>query len=424
MILKNYDRFGEKVYIIKMKNGMQVHILPKEEPYYTTYVELSVPYGALDLNYTYDQKLYTSPYGTAHFLEHKVFAMPEGDAFQMFSALGVDANAMTSYNQTSYLFVATDKVMPALSHLMRMLDTPFFTLENIESEKNIIAEELKMYLDDPNVEMQNHLMEMMYHEHPIRYDIGGTLTSIMDINLETLNHIYAHFYQTNNRLITIAGKVDVKVIHAFFKQYDQEHPVKLQKPKTVYPKEPKRLKEKYVVEEKEIGLNKVMLGVKLPVTKLNKRDQIKRELSLSVALNMLLGPSSEMYATLLEKKYINQSFNVSSTFEKHAEYIMIYAETKKVYALKKIMIDFLTQEALNALTQEAYDRYKKVFLGQFIYALNNLETKAYLYGKYYHMGSSLFEVVDMLTEMSYQDVIDSLKLIEKKYIAALIYKKA
>ena len=115
---------------------------------------------------------------------------------------------------------------------------------------------------------------------------------------------------------------------------------------------------------------------------------------------------------------------MSSTFEKHAEYIMIYAETKKVYALKKIMIDFLTKEALNALTQEAYDRYKKVFLGQFIYALNNLETKAYLYGKYYHMGSSLFEVVDMLTEMSYQDVIDSLKLIEKKYIAALIYKKA
>jgi len=281
-----------------------------------------------------------------------------------------------------------------------------------------------MYLDDPNVVMQNKLMEMMYHEHPIRYDIGGTLSSITDINLETLSNVYTHFYQPNNRLITIAGKVDIKALQFFFRAYDLEHPVKVEKPKTVYPKEFKRLKEKHCVEVKEIGLSKLMLGVKLPLGKLNKRNQIKRELALSVALNMLLGPSSEMYATLLEKKYINQSFNVSSTFEKNAEFIMLYAESKKVHILKKVLTDFLTKDAIEALTKEAYDRYKKVFLGQFIYALNNLETKAYLYGKYYHMGSSLFEVVDMLTEMSYQDVIDSLKLIQKKYISTLIYKKA
>ena len=73
MIKKFYERFNESVYIIKLKNGMQVHILPKEEPYFTTYVELSVPFGALDLNYKDKEEMVSTPYGTAHFLEHKIY---------------------------------------------------------------------------------------------------------------------------------------------------------------------------------------------------------------------------------------------------------------------------------------------------------------------------------------------------------------
>ncbi|MDX9691629.1 MAG: pitrilysin family protein [Acholeplasmataceae bacterium] len=424
MITKKYDHFGETVHILKLKNGMQVHILPKEEPYYTTYVELSLPYGAMDLTYLYENIPYQTQYGTAHFLEHKIFAMPEGDAFQMFTSLGVDANAMTSYNQTSYLFVATNKVMEALTHLFNMIDTPYFTDENIESEKSIIAEELKMYLDDPNVVMQNQMMEMMYHAHPLRYDIGGTLDSIKDIDKKTLDHVYAHYYAPNQRLVTIAGKVDLKAIKAFFKAYDLSHPTKAIKPKTLLPKEPKRLVSKHIVETKDINLNKLMIGIKLPLLKSNSKDQIKHELALSLGLNMLLGSSSRMYESLLDKKYINASFYVNTTFEKKAEYMMIYAESKKVYALKKMLVDYLTQEAVNDLDEKSFIRYKKVYLGQFVFALNSIETKAYLYGKYYHMGSSLFDVVDVLQTISYEDVIHALKRIEKKYTATLIYKKA
>ena len=424
MMTKHYDRFGEKIHILRLKNGMQVHILPKEDPYYTTYVELSIPYGALDLTYAMDNQMYQTPYGTAHFLEHKIFAMPDGDAFQTFSALGVDANAMTSYNQTSYLFIATNHVFEGLTHLLNMLDTPYFTDENVTSEKSIIAEELKMYLDDPNVVMQNQIMEMMYHYHPIRYDIGGTLTSIQDVNKETLMHIYNHFYQPSNRLLTIAGKVDVKALHRFFKAYDIAHPLKKEKAKSIIPNEPKSLYQKHRVEIKDIQLNKLMIGIKLTPLNHKKKDAIKHELALSLGLNMLLGSSSSMYEWLLEKKYINASFYVNTTFEKKAEYMMIYAESKKVYALKKALITFLTQESFDDLSEESFTRFKKVYLGQFVFALNSLETKAYLYGKYYHMGASLFDVVDILQSVTHEDVKVALSRIKKKQIATLIYKKA
>jgi predicted Zn-dependent peptidase len=424
MIKKTFDRFNESLYIIKLKNGMQIHIIPKEDPYFTTYVEASFPFGALDLTYKTEDGLTDTPYGTAHFLEHKIFAMPDGDAFSHFSALGVDANAMTSYSQTSYLFVATQNMMLALEYLLEMIDIPFFTDENVNQEKRIIAEELKMYLDDPNVVMHNQLIEMMYHLHPLKYDIGGTLESIMDVTPEILKDVYEKFYNPSNRLITIAGKVDLKKLRKFFKNYDLKHPEKYKKFKTVYPKEPKRLVQKLTIETKEVGIDKLMLGIKLSPKKSSQRDQVKKEMAVSMLLNILLGPSSQMYAKLLEDKLINQSFYINTTFEKQAENIVLFAETKKVQKLKRVLINLLTVDAVDLLTPEAFERYKKVYLGQLIFALNNLETKAYLYGKYYHMGSSLFDVVDLLKEIVYEDILLELSSIQKKYIAVLIHKKA
>ena len=107
-----------------------------------------------------------------------------------------------------------------------------------------------MYLDDPNVVMNNTLMENMYFNHPIRYDIGGTLDSIMDITSETLNHVYDSFYHPSNRLVVIAGKVDLKAIQAYFQAYDLKYPLKHEKPKTIYPRELKRIRVKQVLETK------------------------------------------------------------------------------------------------------------------------------------------------------------------------------
>jgi len=424
MIKKVYSRFNETVYIIKLKNGMQIHILPKEEPYYTTYVEVSIPYGALDLEYKVGNEIKKTPYGTAHFLEHKIFAMPDGDAFQEFSRLGVDANAMTSYNQTSYLFTATGHVMPALTHLFDMLDTPYFTEENIEQEKLIIAEELKMYLDDPNTVMQNKIMENMYHKHPLRYDIGGTLDSIMEINKEILLDVYNNFYNPSHRLVTIAGKVDLKDLEKFFKDYDLKYPIQYKKPKTIYPKEPKRLLVRHEVEIKNIGIDKFIIGLKLKPIKQSANLQIKREMAYTMMLNILLGSSSPMFEQLLSQKLINQSFFVHTNFEKDAENILIFAESKKMNKLKKVLIQFLTQDAKTYLNEDSFERYKKVYLGQIIYALNNLENKAYLYGKYFHMNSSLFDVVDILKEINYNDILATISAIESKSISSLLYKKA
>jgi predicted Zn-dependent peptidase len=424
MVNKNYERFNEKVHIIKLKNGMQVHIMPKSEPYYSTYVEVSMPYGALNLNYTFNEQIFESPQGSAHFLEHKIFAMPDGDAFKKFSMLGVDANAMTAYQQTSYLFQATHHVIEALSHLFDMLDTPFFTEENVNQEKLIIAEEIKMYLDDPHSEMQNKLLENLYHHHPIQFDIGGTIESIETITPQVLTELYKAFYNPSNRLVVIAGKVDLKTLKTFFKNYDLEHPTKYPKPKTIYPKEPKKVKVKQEIIKKDIGMDRMMLGFKLIPNRFGKKEQVKHELSMTMLLNMLLGASSETYANLLQSGLINHSFYVQTYFEKLAESIIIYAESKKIKTLKTMLVQLMTQDAQALINQKAFIRYKKTYLGQFVFALNNIESKAYLYGKYFHMGLSLFDVVDIVKDIEFADIEFALSRIKKRYLATVIFKKA
>lgn len=83
---------------------MLVKILPRPA-YHKVYSNLRVEYGSLDNNFWLsDKKPKKFPAGIAHFLEHKMFDQPTGDAFEQFSHLGADANAFTTYTNTNYLF--------------------------------------------------------------------------------------------------------------------------------------------------------------------------------------------------------------------------------------------------------------------------------------------------------------------------------
>ncbi len=99
-------------------------------------------------------------------------------------------------------------------------------------------------------------------------------------------------------------------------------------------------------------------------------------------------------------------------------------KAKKINKLKNILINYLTKDAYNDLNEEDFIRYKRVYLGQFIFALNHLETKTYLYGKYMHLKSSLFDVIDMMNEVTYDEMLIALKRIQKRKMSILIYKKA
>src|SRR5574344_308930 len=170
VLLKGLDK---KCYTETLKNGLNIILIPYEDKknYFMTY---ATRYGSEINTFTPNnsKKNITVPNGIAHFLEHKMFEQEDGiDPFTFFSESGTGANASTSFDSTQYICYGTKEFEKNLEFLLTYVNEPYFTDENVEKEKGIIQEEIKMYEDIPECMLENKLREGIYHIHPHRIDI-------------------------------------------------------------------------------------------------------------------------------------------------------------------------------------------------------------------------------------------------------------
>ena len=209
--LEHCARLGERCERVTHASGLTVLLVPKQMT--LTYAQLVVGFGARDNTFDIEGKTYRVPDGVAHFLEHKMFANPDGtDANEQFSALGADANAWTDYDRTAYLFSTAESPMPALRVLLDMVMTPCFTKENVAKEKGIIQEEILMGEDDPWQTLYEQAMRATYSHHALRRRICGTVSSIARITPAILERCYRAFYRPSNMCLVICGNVTMTEI--------------------------------------------------------------------------------------------------------------------------------------------------------------------------------------------------------------------
>ena len=176
----------EKLYIEKLENGLTIMIIPKKD-IQKKYVIWGTKYGSNESTFIVpgESEPIEVPKGVAHFLEHKMFEQENGNnSLDVLTSLGVNANAYTTNDHTAYLFEGIDNFYEALDELMDYVQHPYFTDENVEKEKGIIGQEIMMYDDYPEWRVYLNALEAMYHNHPIKLDITGTI--------ETISHI-THF---------------------------------------------------------------------------------------------------------------------------------------------------------------------------------------------------------------------------------------
>jgi len=162
-----------------LPSGLTVIVRPMPG-YSSTHVIFATRFGSIDRDFRLDGKEVHLPAGVAHFLEHKMFEDQDGDAFAKYAKTGANANAFTSFDRTCYLFTATQQLDESLDVLLGMVTHPYFTEQTIAKEQGIIGQEIKMYDDSPDWRLITGLFECLYHEHPIRSDIAGTVESIAD----------------------------------------------------------------------------------------------------------------------------------------------------------------------------------------------------------------------------------------------------
>lgn len=346
-------------YTETLSNGLDVIFVPfeKKSNYYISY---ATRFGSEITSFTPagEKKSIKVPDGIAHFLEHKMFEQESGeDPFAYFSKSGTGANASTSYDNTQYICYGTKNFIDNLRYLIQYVNAPYYTDENVEKEKGIIAEELKMYADLPDVQLETKLRENVYHVHPRRVDIGGTVDEIYEITKEDLYLCYNNFYSPNNMFILVVGKFPMEEAMSVIHQ-ELDTRENLEKAEIATIKEKKSVRKKEDSFVGNIQVPKIAVGLKVPIADLGEYEDLELDLYLTMFTTMLFGSSSLFRERARNEKLLNNFYSDWDNTEQYKTYMILSSTNHPESLVQEIKKELSNHE----LDEAMFDRMKKVWI--------------------------------------------------------------
>lgn len=346
-------------YTETLSNGLDVIFVPfeKKSNYYISY---ATRFGSEITSFTPagEKKSIKVPDGIAHFLEHKMFEQESGeDPFAYFSKSGTGANASTSYDNTQYICYGTKNFIDNLCYLIQYVNAPYYTDENVEKEKGIIAEELKMYADLPDVQLETKLRENVYHVHPRRVDIGGTVDEIYKITKEDLYLCYNNFYSPNNMFILVVGKFPMEEAMSVIHQ-ELDTRENLEKAEIATIKEKKSVRKKEDSFVGNIQVPKIAVGLKVPIADLGEYEDLELDLYLTMFTTMLFGSSSLFRERARNEKLLNNFYSDWDNTEQYKTYMILSSTNHPESLVQEIKKELSNHE----LDEAMFERMKKVWI--------------------------------------------------------------
>ncbi len=398
---------GEEYYYMKHPSGLGIYIHPKKG-YSSNYAILGTNFGSINNKFRFGgEEAFTEvPDGIAHYLEHKLFESPEGDAFSLFAKTGASANAYTSFEKTAFLFSCTDNFEESLNILLDFVSSPYFTPENVEKERGIIGQEIKMYEDSPEWKMLMNLLGALYQNHPVNKDIAGSIDSIAKITPEMLYECYNAFYNLHNMTLCIVGDLDPdRIFTVVDKKLKYSKPLNLER---YFPDEPHKIAKNYVSQSFDIQSSMFSLGFKENVSA-SKRATIEESVCTDIILSYFSSPSSEMYNQLLGSGLINTA-SFSSEYLDGPGYgaVTFSGESTDPEQAAAIIREHIKKSCKEGLEKDTFERAKKAVYGQSLSAFNNVPAIANLTLEFDFSGREIFEYMNVLQEVTLEKVNECL----------------
>ena len=300
-----------------LPSGLTVIVRPMPG-YSSTHVIFATKFGSIDRDFRLDGKEVHLPAGVAHFLEHKMFEDQDGDAFAKYAKTGANANAFTSFDRTCYLFTATQQLDESLDVLLGMVTHPYFTEQTIAKEQGIIGQEIKMYDDSPDWRLITGLFECLYHEHPIRSDIAGTVESIAKISPEMLYDSCRAFYAPGNMVLAAAGNTTMEQILAACARHGLMEPRSAETVQRLWKPEPMTL---------AAGCKTLTMPVSKPCFGLGFKEEplpagdLRTEALYDLILSCIVGGMSPLYRRLYDGSLVDREIFTLCKNEKYGQLI-------------------------------------------------------------------------------------------------------
>ena len=395
-IIEN-NKVKEKLYVEKLENGLTIMVLPRKNVR-KKYIICGPRFGSIDNKFIIPGKKEETvlPDGVAHFLEHKMFEQKSGiNSLDTLTAIGVNANAYTTNDHTAYLYEATDNFYDALDEYMDYIQNPYYTDENVEKEKGIIAQEIKMYEDYPEWQVYLNALKCMYKELPIRLDIAGTVESISHITKEMLYDCYNNFYTPSNMAMAICGDFEPeKILEEIKKRVTIKENKEL--PKRIYPKEQEEVNEKEMIVQMELSNPTFGIGFKDKV----EDNMVKKHIAIEIILNTLFGKSSKLYKELTDDNTLLGTLDLEYEYSREYAFVLITGQSRKPKKVYERINKEIENAIKNGLNSEDFERNKKKIYGDYITEYNSVEDTARMFLADYFKGVNSFEYLEEYTNVT------------------------
>jgi len=389
-----------KVKEKKLQNGLTVLFYPYKREDVVT-VKLCVKVGS-----AYEKE---SEAGITHLIEHMIFKGTETkkpeDIVGVIEALGGYMNAFTSYDYTCY-YVAGPSIVAekALDILSDVVFHPYFDPLELEREKEVVIEEMKMRLDNPFVVLFENLMKASYKKYPYRRPIIGYENTVKSFKREDLLNFLNHFYTPKNMILIVVGNLEENKLFSLINKYFSSLPKRKLK-KVIFPKEP------YTEEPSLIWIERPVkegyFAFTLPGASFRDEDAPYLDL-LSEILGG--GESSRLYKRLKRDLNLVKTISTSSYTPYGPGLFEIYgtADPQNFKEIIKETLLELEKIKLSGVSSEELNKAKTQILSDFVFSSETSEGLSSTLGSF------------QLVRGSYKDILWYQKKIETATIEDLI----
>lgn len=342
--------------------------------------------------------------GISHFIEHMLFKGTESRTSQqiaeVFDSIGGHVNAFTSKEYTCYYAKVLDEHLEVgLDVLSDMFFHSTFDQEELNRERNVVVEEIKMYEDTPDDQIHDLISNAAFGNHPLGYSILGTEEVLHTITKEMIQKYMNERYTTENTVISLAGNTPPHIVElieeAFgtFKLHGKEEQISVA-----------TVKASEIIKVKQTEQSHITFG--LPGLAVNDPD-----IYSLILLNNIIGGSmsSRLFQEVREKRGL-----AYSVFSYHSSYqdgglFTIYAGTapNQVNEVINIIQDILFSIQQKGIDEKEIIKGKEQLKGSLMLSLestnsrmNRLGKNELLLGKH----PSLDEIIERINQVNQQSI--------------------
>lgn len=382
----------------KLKNGLT--IIAEEIPYFKS-ISMGIWFRAgikTEENYID---------GVSHFIEHMMFKGTKNRTSKQLVAeienLGGVINAFTGRECTCYYVRLLDEHLNiGIDILSDMILNSKFDEKDIEREKSVITEELKMYEDSPEDLTYDILLEKVYDNKGIGKNILGSKESIKSMNKESILEYFEKFYVPENAVLSICGNFDfdetVKLIEDKFENWHGEKPNYNLQNEIFNP----------CIIKKDRDYEQTNLAICFECENIGSSSNDVYAIDI---INNVLGGSStsRLFQRIREDEGLVYSIYSEQEFYREKGELGIYASMstenlEDVYRLVKEEIISLNE---NGITEEELKNSKEQLKGEFMLGMESTESRMNAIGKYMLITGkveTLEDVIEGLNSITMDDI--------------------